>query len=455
MSRLPIRMRLALTFALVMAIVFAAVGAILYVRLGDALDERIADTLEVRADELASTFDVTSAAVSGEEGLAQVLESDGVVVAGSSVTAERALLSKAELDRARAGSIVADVGLAGAEFRLLAIPVDDRIVVVGEPLDDRDEALDGLLAQLLVILPIALLVSSAIGYLVAGAALRPVEAMRRRAAEISADTPERRLPLPRASDEISRLGETLNEMLGRLDAGLARERRFVADASHELRTPLATLQTELELAARRPRTQAELELALRSAGEEVERLVRLAEDLLVLARTDEGDLAIRAERVEARELLEDVARRQDARAASMARAIDVSVPADLALVGDRRRLEQALENFVDNALRHGAGTVKMDAHAANGAVVLKVSDAGAGFPPDFVPHAFERFSRADAARSGGGAGLGLAIADAIARAHGGTAHAANATEGGADVWLSLPNGLNAVDAPRADSDDVG
>ena len=99
-----------------------------------------------------------------------------------------------------------------------------------------------------MILPIALLVSSVIGYLVARAALRPVEAMRRRAAEISADTPERRLPLPRADDEISRLGETLNEMLDRLDAGLARERRFVADASHELRTPLATLQTELELA---------------------------------------------------------------------------------------------------------------------------------------------------------------------------------------------------------------
>ena len=455
MSLLPIRMRLALAFALVMAVVFAAVGAILYIRLGDTLDERIADTLEERADELASTFDVTSGVVSGEEGLAQVLESDGALVAGSSAAAESALLSETELDRARAGSIAAEVEVAGTEFRLLAIPVDDRIVVVGEPLDDRDEALDGLLAQLLVILPIALVVSSAIGYLVAGAALRPVEGMRRRAAEISADTPARRLPLPRANDEISRLGETLNEMLGRLDAGLARERRFVADASHELRTPLATLQTELELATRRPRTQAELELALRSAGEEVERLVRLAEDLLVLARADEGELAIRAEPIEASELLAGVARRQRSRAASAGRAIDVSAPVDLALVGDRRRLEQALETLVDNALRHGQGAVRMDARAANGVVVLKVSDGGAGFPPDFVPSAFERFSRADTARSGGGAGLGLAIADAIARAHGGTAHAANAAGGGADVWLALPSGLNVADAPRADSDDVG
>ena len=451
MSRLPIRARLALAFALVMAVVLAAVGAILHVRLGDTLDERIADTLEERSAVLASTLDASSPAVAGDEGVAQVLASDGSILSSSGTRAEEPLLATADLERARVRTVTVDTD----ELRVRATPAGNRVLVVGEPLEDRDEALDGLLAQLFVILPIALLISSAIGYLVAGAAFRPVEAMRRQAAEISADTPERRLPLPRANDEISRLGETLNEMLGRLDAGLARERRFVADASHELRTPLATLQTELELAARRPRTQAELELALRSAGEEVERLVRLAEDLLVLARSDEGDLVVRAERVDAHELLGDVARRQSARAASVGRAIDVSVPAELVLVGDRRRLGQALENLVDNALRHGGGTVRMDARAANGVVVLKVSDDGAGFPPDFVPHAFERFSRADAARSGGGAGLGLAIADAIARAYGGTAHAANAVGGGADVWLALPSGLNAGDAPLADSDDVG
>ncbi len=339
------------------------------------------------------------------------------------------------------------------ELRVRAVPAGDRVLVVGESLEDRDEALDGLLAQLVVILPLALLVSSVVGYVVAGAALRPVEVMRRRAAEISADTPERRLPLPRAHDEISRLGETLNAMLGRLDEGLARERRFVADASHELRTPLATLQTELELATRRPRSQAELEGALRSAGEEVERLVSLAEDLLVLARLDDGDLAPRAERIGARELLENVARRQRATAAQ--RAVEVDAPDDLVVVGDRRRLELALANLVDNALRHGAGTVRMDARAADGVVVLKVSDGGTGFAPDFLPHAFERFSRPDAARSGGGAGLGMAIADAIAQAHGGTARAANAAGGGAAVWLELPSGLNADDAAPPDRDDVG
>ncbi|HET8968611.1 MAG TPA: ATP-binding protein, partial [Gaiellaceae bacterium] len=171
--------------------------------------------------------------------------------------------------------------------------------------------------------------------------------------------------------------------------------------------------------------------------------------------SDEGDLAIRAERMEARQLLADVARRRSVHAASVRRAIDIAAPGALALVGDRRRLEQALGNLVDNALRHGGGTVRMDARAENGVVVLKVSDDGVGFPPGFVLHAFERFSRADAARSGGGAGLGLAITAAIARAHGGTAHAANSSGGGADVWLALPNGLNAGDAPLAGSGDVG
>jgi signal transduction histidine kinase len=454
-SRLPIRIRLALAFALVMALVFGAVGAILYVRLGDTLDERIADTLEARTMALASTFDVTSPVVSGEEGLAQVLEADGTVVAGSSGAAQRALLTAVQVEQARLGFIVVDTEVTDVDYRLQAAPVDDRIVVVGEPLDDRDEALDGLLAQLLVVLPLALLVSSVIGYLVAGAALRPVEDMRRRAAEISSDTPERRLPLPRAHDEIQRLGTTLNEMLDRLDAGLARERRFAADASHELRTPLATLRTELELASRRPRTREELEAALRSAGEEVERLVRLAEDLLVLARADDGKLPLQVESHRVSTVLDAVAARNRVRAAADGRELVVSTSDRLTLTGDRERLEQALDVLVDNALLHGAGAIRLHGRTEDGAVVLAVTDEGAGFPTDLLPHVFERFTRADAARTEGGAGLGLAIVDAIARAHRGSARAANGAEGGAQVLLKLPSRLNAGNAAGGDSRDVG
>jgi signal transduction histidine kinase len=262
--------------------------------------------------------------------------------------------------------------------------------------------------------------------------------MRQRAAEISSDRADRRLPLPPARDEIHRLGETLNDMLDRLEEGLARERRFVADASHELRTPLASLRTELELALRRPRSHEELTVALRSASEEVERLVRLAEDLLVLARADDGRLPLSLDRHTVREILDAVAGRFDARAGAAGRTLDVSAREDEPFTGDRVRLEQALGNLVDNALRHGAGTVELGGKVENAAVTLQVSDAGDGFPADFLPHAFERFSRVDVARGGDGTGLGLAIVDAIARAHGGSAVAANAPRGGAEITLTIP-----------------
>ena len=144
--------------------------------------------------------------------------------------------------------------------------------------------------------PLALLLAAVAGYGLAAAALRPVEAMRARAEEISASTPGARLPEPPARDEISRLAETLNEMLSRLEASIEHERRFVADASHELRTPLALLKAELDLALRRKRTHAELEQALRSASEETDRLTLLAEDLLLIARSDAGELPSDARR---------------------------------------------------------------------------------------------------------------------------------------------------------------
>lgn len=438
-----------------MALVFTAVGVFLYFRLGATLDERIADNLESRTTALATVLretgdlpDVDPALIAGEDDVAQVIGSDGSLVAASATVERALLLSPTQLVAAREGVLTIETELATVdaieEFRLRATPIDDHVVVVGESLEDRDGALDGLLTQLLLVLPLAVLLSSGVGYFVARAALRPVENMRGRAAEISGENPGQRLPLPRARDEVYRLGETLNEMLGRLDAGLARERRFVADASHELRTPLATLRTELELAMRRPRSPEELEEALGSAREEVERLVRLAEDLLVLARADDGRLLLSVERHDVRGLLDAVAGRSDSRASAAGRALEVSAPEEQAISGDRMRLEQALGNLVDNALRHGEGTVRLSAQTSSDALVLSVSDEGEGFPDDFLPHAFERFSRADAARTGGGGvGLGLAIVKAIARAHGGTASATNRTDGGAEISLVIPLELTA------------
>jgi signal transduction histidine kinase len=242
--------------------------------------------------------------------------------------------------------------------------------------------------------------------------------------------------VPRADDEISRLALTLNDMLARLRASFEHERRFVAHASHELRTPLALLRTELELALRRPRTPAELEAALRSAAEETIRLSRLADDLLLIARAEQGSLPIRRHELEVDTLLAGVAARFRSRAQQLGRAISTTATGEH-VQADGDRLDQALSNLVENALAHGEGDVRLHAVSRDGVVELHVTDGGSGFPAAFLDRAFDRFSRADNARGRGGAGLGLSIVGLIAEAHGGRAVAANGGDG-ADVWLELP-----------------
>jgi len=313
---------------------------------------------------------------------------------------------------------------------------------VGTSLESRDQTLSSLLAQLLLGGPIALLLTSLLAYALASAALRPVESMRREASAISAAEPGRRLPVPPARDELARLSTTLNDMLARLEAAIARERSFVSNASHELRTPLSLLKTELELALAMERPAPELRAALRSAAVETDRLAQLAEDLLVLARSDQGRLQIRSEAIGIDQVLEDVRERCARRAADLGREIAVEAPSDLTVAIDRLRLEQALSNLVENALRHGSGPVTMHAdRGGDSQVEIHVLDDGPGFTADFIPRAFERFTRSDESHSEGGAGLGLAIAAVIARAHGGSIRAANRDSGGADVCISLPSRL--------------
>ena len=173
---------------------------------------------------------------------------------------------------------------------------------------------------------------------------------------------------------------------------------------------------------------------------ETDRLVQLAGDLLLLAGSERGELPLRVEPVEACEVLESVRNRFAWRAAESGRSLQVVAPPDLALTCDRLRLEQALGNLVDNALRHGEGAVVLDARASGDHVELHVRDEGPGIPPTFLPHAFRRFSRADASQAGPGAGLGLAIVDSIARAHDGHAEGSTGGACGSDVWITVPRG---------------
>jgi signal transduction histidine kinase len=436
-----------------MALVLGATGVFVYLRFESELDATINSGLRSRASDVAALVreadsglqERSQSLVGPEESFAQVLDAGGRVTDSSPTLGERPLLTPPELGRALRQPIYLDRASGDGRdsgSRLLAVPVRARgleqVAVVGTSTEARDESLTDLAQLLLVGGPIALLLASLAAYGVAAAALKPVEAMRARAAEISAAEPDRRLPVPPTGDEVARLGRTLNEMLERLGEALEHERAFVADASHELRTPLAILRTELELALAAGRSPEELRAALASAAEETDRLTQLSEDLLTIAQTVRGELPLKLTRVKPAEVLEGVGRRFARRASDAGREIEIAADPGLALDADRLRLDQAIGSMVDNALRYGAGTIELAATAAGDLVEIHVLDRGAGFPQDFIGRAFERFSRASSSHRDGGSGLGLAIVQTVARAHGGGAHAANREGGGADVWLALP-----------------
>jgi two-component system OmpR family sensor kinase len=388
--------------------------------------------------------DAHNAGALGQVQLAQILDARGRLVDKTPNLGSRPLLDRAQVRRAGSGVLIVGSAQIGADHRvrLFAAPTRAQgqrmVIVVGESLEQRDQALSNLLSVLLLGVPIALILVSGAGVALTGFALRPVESLRRRAQTISHADVDGRLPAAGGNDELGRLGRTLNEMLERIHAGVARERTFVADASHELRSPLAALRTELELLARERPAGAALEAASRSAIEETDRLTRLADDLLLLARADDGGIELPRAGVRAEDLIAQAAERARRKAGPGAPSIVVVEPGGLELGIDRARVEQALENLLDNALRHASGAIEVRARAADGQAEIHVLDDGPGFPPDFLAHAWERFARADAARTDGGAGLGLSIVRTIAELHGGAAGAVNRPEGGADVWIALP-----------------
>lgn len=445
---MPLRLRLALLFALGTAVVIAAAGLAFVLRLRVGLDDSLDPGLRTRvhavAEELGSDAPLR---LGPADEIVQVRALDGRLLASSPGAGTRPLLDATQWQQALAGDVSFTTTVSGDQSRLLATTVPTRggrvLVVAGTGTDVSDDAVDDVQATFLVGGPPAVLLAGAGAWLLAGAALRPVERMRRQAANIGDRDTGRRLAVPSTRDEIAALGATINGLLARLQDALARERGFVADAGHELRTSLAILRAELELAARPGRSRDELVAAVSHAGAETDRLIRLAEDLLLLARADNAQPFLRLVLLALPDLLGTAARGAGARAAARGVTLAVHAFPELTVVADPDRLRQAVDNLLDNATRHApAGSVVDVTAIANGTgmITIEVADRGFGFPAEFLPHAFERFHRAEAARTrdGGGTGLGLSIVQAITHAHGGHATAANRPDGGAAVTLELP-----------------
>jgi two-component system, OmpR family, sensor kinase len=341
------------------------------------------------------------------------------------------------------------IAIEGEQLRVLARPerigAEPVIAVVGVGTEVADAAMGRARTVLLLGGAPAIGVAGLGAWLLAGAALRPVARMRRRLADLTEHDSDARLDVPSTRDEIADLAVAMNTLLDRLRRALTRQRSFVADAGHELRTPLTSLKAELELAVRPGRSRQALADAVEAAAGDTDRLIRLAEDLLLLARTDEGAAFLRPEPVVLADLAAAAVR--GAATAAHARALTVELVADreLRVVADPDRIRQALDNLLNNAVRHAPQgstievTVCTDARGGVPAAVIEVRDRGPGFPPEFLPYAFERFRRADygRTRNNGGSGLGLALVSSIAQAHGGSARADNHPDGGARVRIEL------------------
>jgi two-component system, OmpR family, sensor kinase len=449
----PIRLRVALVFALALAIAFALGGWLFLSQLSAATlrstDSALAARLsQVGRDPESETAPVTALPPGGPapgEYIIQMVDGSGRVRRGSLHAGTRSLLTAAELSQARRHELVLTRTIDDQPLRLLAAPLPEQdgwVGIVGVSLATSDGTLRQVAGGLLIGGTAFVILAGIGAYWLARAALAPVERLRREAAALSEDDTGATLRVPGTHDEIAALAGTMNDLLLRLRRALARQRAFVADASHELRTPFAVLHGELELAGRPGRSKEELSAAVASAAEEASRLTRLTDDLLLLAKGDENRLSLQLERTDVTSLLARSADRAQVRAEAAGVTCRVEAAADLTAVLDAGRLRQAVDNLVDNALRFAPrGTeVVICARIAAGTLAIEVSDSGPGFPPEFLPHAFERFRRPDQgrARSAGGAGLGLAIVRAIAVAHGGNAVAANRPEGGAMVRLEVP-----------------
>jgi signal transduction histidine kinase len=350
---------------------------------------------------------------------------------GSEVTLP---LSDTALQRVRQGETWTEMTIIDGErfmvrSHLARAPNDQpRIVQTAASLIDRDQYLETLGRVLIIGSSLAVLAAFGIGWVLAGLALRPINRLQQTAQTIGAERDfNRRVDYQGPKDEIGQLATTFNGMLGELQAAflqveqsLATQQRFVADASHELRTPLTTLRGNIALLQRRPPLNlTDQEDILADMESEAERLIRLVNDLLVLARAD-AKRPLRHESVNLRPLLSDVC--QQIRVLAPTRQLKGETETDLTILGDRDALKQVLLILLDNALKHtpSESSISLSSRAVNQQALLIIRDNGPGIKPSLIPHIFDRFTQGNTARSSSGAGLGLAIAKELLEAQGGT-----------------------------------
>ena len=464
---MPIRVRLTLWYAVLLAAIIAGLGGFVVVQLRNDLEAVIDRELNDRvtgvtpeyveeiSDErsragVAEDFrELCGSAAPGPGTAAQLLAAGGEILASCAVPGQPQPVIAPELRADAAGGtrrLVTVPGTSGPErWRAVVAPIEASrgrrgALVLGNSLEEVDDAVERVLVLLLLAGPAALVATALGGWLLARKALRPVETMTSRAREIGIEQLDERIPVPRTKDEIGQLGSTLNAMLERLERGVEEKHALVADASHELRTPLAIMRVEIDVSLRGDDLSAEARAVLESARHEVDKMSRTVDNLLTLAQVDEGRLELLTQQVDLRETIELAVRPLQPLAADKGVRLQVEGQAR-PVKADPERVQQALTNFVENAIKFARhdGEVRVTAWDGEDEVGVTVADDGPGIPADAGEHVFDRYYRAESGRgSPAGSGLGLAICREVALAHGGRVWVEHGREEGSAFSLALP-----------------
>jgi heavy metal sensor kinase len=461
---MPLRLRLTLWYGSALALILIAFSTVLYLitarNLRDALDQSLEETaaaavrsLEERGflplideDDLMSQFPELARI----DKFFQIFSPSGTITIRSPNVKQHELpLSRQALETAFSGRTLFESAKYPKEppLRLISVPIIYRgnllyIVQVGTSMESVNQTLNRLLLVLMVTMPLALAVSLAGGWFLAGRALRPVDTITLAAQRIAAGDLTQRLNVPASTDEIGRLAGTFNDMIARLETSFRQIRQFSSDASHELRTPLTVMKGETELALRRPREAGDYTIVLESNLEEIDRMTRIVDELLFLSRADMGEVKMERQPVKLEALLEDVHRQASLLGQAREVQVVLGLVAPATVLGDELRLRELFLNLVDNAVKYSrpGGSVEIGLVAESNRAVVSVTDHGIGISSEDQARIFDRFYRTDDARAHTkkGTGLGLAICSWIVESHQGGIAVESEVGKGSTFTVTLP-----------------